>query len=105
MPRPTLKAFNSTTLKSSSVNLSEEKIKKEIRRHFLDLDKIELSGVNGLCKLFLYEHFAVSRLSWAFLVHDLSLSFAQDLDKSIPKLKRWAGLFRGSELGTLFRRR
>ena len=90
-----------------NVNLNEVKIKKELRKRFLsDLNTIELSGVNGLCKLFLYEHFAVSRLSWVFMVQDLSLSFAQELDsQAIPKLKKWAGLFRGSDLGTLFRRR
>ena len=33
-------------------------------------------------------------------------SFAQSLDKKvIPRLKSWAGLFRSSDLGALFRRR
>ena len=41
-----------------------------------------------------------------FLVHDLCVSFAEDLDKKvIPRLKSWAGLFRSSDLGALFRRR
>ena len=90
-----------------SVNLSEDKMKKEISKKVThDLEKIELSGVNGLCKLFLYQHFLVSRLSWVFLVHDLSVSFAKELDrKVIPRLKAWAGLFRSSDLGALFRRR
>ena len=90
-----------------SVDLSEDKMKAEIgRRVSQDLEKLELSGVNGLSKLFLYEHFLVSRLSWVFLVHDLSASFAQSLDKKvIPRLKSWAGLFRSSDLGALFRRR
>ena len=90
-----------------SVDLSEDKVKKEIsKKASNDLEKIELSGVNGLCKLFLYQHFLVSRLSWVFLVHDLSVSFAKELDrKVIPKLKAWAGLFRSSDLGALFRRR
>ena len=48
----------------------------------------------------------MSRLSWVFLVHDLSLSFAKDLDRRvIPRLKSWSGLFRSSDLGALFRRR
>ena len=43
-----------------SVDLSEEKIKTEIRKKlFSDIDKVESSGINGLCKLFLYEHFIV----------------------------------------------
>ena len=90
-----------------SVSLSEDKMKVEIRKRVAqDLEKIEHSGVNGLSKLFLYEHFLVARLSWVFLVHDLCVSFAEDLDKKIiPRLKSWAGLFRSSDLGTLFRRR
>ena len=55
-----------------SVSLSEDKMKVEIRKRVAqDLEKIEHSGVNGLSKLFLYEHFLVARLSWVFLVHDL----------------------------------
>jgi hypothetical protein len=90
-----------------SVSLSEDKIKTEIgKRVSQDLEKVDLSGVNGPSKLWLYEHFIVSKLSWVFLVHDLCVSFAQGLDKKvIPRLKTWAGLFRGSDLGTLFRRR
>jgi len=90
-----------------SVDLKEDKIKTEIcRRLYSDLDVVDGSGVNGLCKLFIYEHFVIRRLSWVFLVHDLSLSFAKELDKRvIPRLKSWAGLFRGSEVGTLFRLR
>src|SRR3954466_15395564 len=53
-----------------SVDLSEDKMKAEIgKRVSQDLEKLELSGVNGLQKLFLYEHFLVNRLSWVFLVH------------------------------------
>jgi hypothetical protein len=68
-----------------SVDLSEDKIKTEIRKRLLqDIDTVQTSGVNGLCKLFLYEHFIISRLSWFFLVHDLSLTFAQELDDKVP---------------------
>src|SRR5690349_24712754 len=46
-----------------SVSLSEEKIKEEIgKRVSQDLEKVDLSGVNGP-KLFLYEHFVVDRKS------------------------------------------
>ena len=77
-----------------SVDLSEKKVKSEIQRRFIaDLDLVDRCGINGLCKLFLYEHFVVRRLSWVFLVHDLCLSFARDLDKeAIRRLKR---LYRG----------
>jgi len=90
-----------------SVNLKEDKMETEIcRRLEKDMNTVDACGVNGLCKLFLYEHFVVRRLSWVFMVHDLSLSFSQELDrKTIPRLKSWAGLYRGTEVGALFRSR
>ena len=82
------------------VDLSEDKMKAEIgRRVSQDLEKLEPSGVNGPSSCF------CSSTSWLadFLVHDLSVSFAQSLDKKvIPRLKSWAGLFRSSDLGALF---
>src|SRR4051794_631004 len=45
-----------------SVDLKEDKVKCELRKRFLDdMEKVEGSGVNGLCKVFLYEHFIVPR--------------------------------------------
>ena len=87
-----------------SVSLSEDKMKVEIRKRVAqDLEKIEHSGVNGLSKLFLYEHFLVARLSWVFLVHDLCVSFAEDLDKKvIPRLKSWLGSFAAVIWGHFF---
>ncbi len=41
-----------------SVDLKEDKVKTEIRRRLLnDMETVASCGVNGLCKLFLYEHF------------------------------------------------
>ena len=90
-----------------SVDLKEDKVKAEVRRRLQsDIELVEGSGINGLCKLFLYEHYVISRLSWVFLVHDFSLWFAQELDKRLHlRLKIWAGLYRSSDLGTLYRRR
>jgi hypothetical protein len=90
-----------------SVDLKEDKVKSVLQNRVLsDLATVDASGVNGFCKLFLYEFFLVRRLSWQFLVHDLCLTFAVGLDKiAIPFLKRWAGLFRGADIGCLFRLR
>jgi hypothetical protein len=90
-----------------SVDLKEDKVKSEVRKRVAaDLSLVDASGVNGFCKLFLYEFFVIRRVSWQFLVHDFCLSFAVELDKTtIPLLKRWAGLFRSADLGCLFRLR
>jgi hypothetical protein len=47
-----------------SVDLRETKMKTEIRRRlFSDLETVESCGVNGLCKLFIYEHL-LETLGW-----------------------------------------
>ena len=90
-----------------SVDLKEDKIKSEIRRKlYADMDLVDSCGVNGCCKLFLYEHFVVSRLSWFFLVHDLSRFFVQEINKRVvSRLKSWVGLYRNADVGALFRQR
>ena len=89
------------------VDLKEDVLKSDVRKRVLsDLTTVDTCGVDGFCKLFLYEFFVIRRVSWQFLVHDLSLTFATELDKiSVRFLKRWAGLFRSADLGCLFRLR
>ena len=60
------------------VDLKEDKIRAEISRRLnADMDLVNDCGVNGLAKLYIYEHAVVPRISWSFLVHNLSLSFVQ----------------------------
>ena len=89
------------------MGLSESKIKTKVRSKFFhDMDKAEHCGVNGLMKLWLYEHYIVKRLAWPFFIFDFNRYFATELEQSrIVQLKRWAGLFRGADLGCLFRSR
>src|SRR6185312_9600456 len=88
-------------------DLKEDKVKSVVQKRVLDdLSAVDASGLNGFCKLFIYEFFIVRRVSWQFLVNDLCLTFAVGLDKiAIPFLKRWAGLYRSADLGCLFRLR
>ena len=57
-------------------------------------------------KLWLYQHYLLAHLSWPFLIHDLPVSLANDLQKkSNLTLKKWAGIYRGADIGSLFRSR
>jgi hypothetical protein len=57
-----------------SVDLKEDKIRSEISRRLnADMALADNCGVQGLHKLYTYEHSIVSRLSWPFLVHNLPL--------------------------------
>ena len=59
---------------------------------------------NGFMKLWLYQFYALSHLSWPLMIHDLDMSFARDLQAQIqPTLKKWAGIARSADSGLLFR--
>lgn len=90
-----------------SISLSEEKVKATVKAAFKsDLETIEGSKVNGLMKLWLYQHYALAHLSWPFLVHDFNYYFSVSLEDIVnSRLKKWAKLFRGAEVGCLFRAR
>ena len=90
-----------------TVGLSDVKIKAVVeRKFFADMDIVNSCGVNGLMKLWLYQHYILSRLAWPFLINDFCLSFSVSLEKRCRlQLKRWAGLFKGADVGCLFRSR
>ena len=64
------------------------------------LDKTLLPATS---RLWLYHHFAVPKLSWAFLTLDLTLTFVKKLQaKSLVFLKKWVGLPRCANTAILF---
>ena len=96
----------SSFLVVASVSLNEFKTEPFVRKQFkADIERTNKTGLNGLMKLWLYQHFIISRLSWPFIVHDFSFSFAKPLEKSISvQLKKWAGLFKGANTGPIILR-
>ena len=55
-------------------------------------------------KLWLYQFYALSHLSWPLMIHDLDRSFALDLQVQIQStLKKWAGIGRSADSGLMFR--
>ena len=87
--------------------LKEKEIKTKIASSLSeDIEIIKKSKVNGFMKLWLYQFYALSHLSWPFLINDLDLSFAQDLQRSVNlTLKRWAEIGKSVDDGLLFRSR
>ena len=64
------------------------------------LDKTLLPATS---RLWLYQHFVVPKLSWAFLTLDLTLTFVKKLQaKSLVFLKKWVGLPRCANTAILF---
>ena len=91
----------------ASVDLTDHKVRTHIMNKFVeDVKLVQRSKFNGLMKLWIYQHYLLARLSWPFLINDLARSFAAKMDEYIKvRLKRWAGLYRGADLGCLFRPR
>jgi len=69
--------------------LSEKDIKQKISAMLAnDIEVIQGSKLNGFMKLWLYQFYTISHLSWPFMINDLDTSFAMDLQRSINlKLK------------------
>ena len=85
--------------------LKEKDIKDKIVASLShDIEIVKKSKVNGFMKLWLYQFYVLSHLSWPFLINDLDLSFAQDLQRNINRtLKRWAGVGKSVDNGLMFR--
>lgn len=90
-----------------SADNNELEVQKFVKAQFiLNMQRIDNSLVNGLMKAWIYQFGSLQRLSWPSMVHDLPLSFARDLDRITTRyLKKWVGLFRGADVGTLYRSR
>ena len=87
-----------------SFEVNEKGVKAKIRSDVIsDLDKLDGTLVDGPKKLWMYQHYAIARVSWPFLVYDLDLSFAQELTKRATSKLKWAGLASSSEVGVLYR--
>ena len=87
-------------------SLTETDIKEKIKASLLkDMDLIASSKLrNGFMKLWLYQFYALSHLSWPLMIHDLDRSFALDLQAQIQStLKKWAGIGRSADSGLMFR--
>ena len=84
--------------------INEKQIKHKISEPLSkDIEKIQSSKVNGFMKLWLYQFYALSHLSWPFIINDLDKSFALELQRNVNvMLKQWAGIGRTVENGILF---
>ena len=90
-----------------SIDLNEFKVNHFLKTRFMEeVNLVEKTRLTGFMKLWLYQHYLLAHLAWPFLIQDLTMSFAKELESSISMtLKRWAGLYRGADTGSLFRSR
>lgn len=87
--------------------LSEADIKEKVYQDFVaDVETVNRSRVNGLMKLWLYQHGIIYRLTWSFIIYDLDVTFARKLQNHVqPLLKKWSGIGLTADPGLLYRTR
>lgn len=91
-----------------SADLSEQAVKAMFKTSFFKwMDMVDKDHVNGLMKLWLYQHQIIAKTAWPLMIQDFNRDFAV---KTIQQptnvyLRQWAGLFKGAEMGTLYRPR
>jgi hypothetical protein len=91
-----------------SGDLNEQDVKRMFAANFFKwLDMVDKDLVNGLMKLWIYQHQIIPKASWPLLIHDFNRDFAA---KTIQQptgvyLRRWAGLFKSADVGCLYRPR
>ena len=91
----------------TGMNLKDVEVANFVQNQFLDmLDIVENAPINGLMKLWVYQHVVLSKISWPFMIYDFSLSFVKKLEaKATVFLKRWAGVFKKADPSILYRPR
>jgi hypothetical protein len=91
-----------------SANLNDKATKIKFEIDFLGwLALVDKDPINGLMKLWVYQHYILAKSSWPLLIQDFNRDFAA---KNIEQptgayLRRWAGLFKSADAGALYRPR
>jgi len=73
---------------------------EKLHSHLVLVDDTKLEG---WMKLWLYNHYIVTKLSWFLMVYDFSFSFVSSLEKEARRyLKKWSGLARCANVLILY---
>lgn len=85
-------------------DLSENLCRQSIVSNLASLlNKLDAAPLSVSAKLWLYNHFVVSKMAWPLQANDLCLSFVKELQAQATKaLKKWTGLPRCANPSILF---
>ena len=77
----------------------------EIKENFVgNLEITSKANITGPMKVWLYNHFIVTFITWPFLIYDLPISFGEELKAVATKyLKRWLGITKSITESVLYR--
>ena len=94
--------------KSLVAELSSRSAKKNVLGKYKNYSKlIDETLLTGAQKLWIWEHFAMSKVAWDFLIHDFPPSFVKTKLQPIQTkyLNKWSGLARAADPSVLYRSR
>lgn len=87
------------------VDLEEQGVQRLISTEYRKLlDKTDALRLDGLIKLWIYQHIILAKISWGLMVHDLPISAIKELQQNTNVyLKKWCGVTRSADPGILYR--
>jgi hypothetical protein len=91
-----------------SIDLDDKLTKRKFAADFFGwLDLVDKDLINGLMKLWVYQHYILAKSSWPLLIQDFNRDFAAKIieQPTGAYLRRWAGLFKSADAGALYRPR
>ena len=91
-----------------SASLNDQEMKKQFTIDWFKwLTLVDKDAINGLMKLWVYQHYIIAKSSWPLLIQDFNRDFvATTIDKPTRVyLRRWAGLFKSADESSLYRPR
>ena len=88
-------------------SLDELSTKRMFEENFFNwMNLIDKDHVNGLMKLWLYQHQVIPKAGWPLLAQDFNYHFVVKLQqRASVYLRGWAGLFKSADAGALYRPR
>jgi hypothetical protein len=91
-----------------STDLDDGEPKRKFAADFFSwLTLVDKDLINGLMKLWVYQHYIIPKSSWPLLIQDFNRDFASKViqQPTGAYLRRWAGLFKSADEGALYRPR
>ena len=96
--------FLGTLLDQSLTNqIARARTLARLKELFALVDSRQLRGTQ---KLWIYNYYIATKLSWLIMVHDFPISFVRELDAiATASLKKWSGLAHSANVDILFAKR
>jgi hypothetical protein len=86
-------------------DMKQDKIREAIKAKFTNMfEVVDKDKITGPMKIWIYEFFISSKMSWDLMMYDTPVSFNKELDVIVNRyLKKWSGLAKPANVSIFFR--